>query len=108
MLLFYPSKIEGLMLSSSLIGSDIFALLKKSLRIRVLLQSQNKYLHWSMIGKELLHILGRIQAKRDIDSQVWFVPYYKLLVGVSAGSAATKKILQLMPSFMFGNSISKY
>ena len=38
----------------SLIGSDIFVLVKESLGIRAL--SQKKYLHWLMIGKILLHI----------------------------------------------------
>ena len=48
------------------------------------------------------YILGRIQAKRGVGEQVWFVP--NILLG-SRTSRNSRKILQFLPLFKLENNI---
>ena len=49
--------------------------------------------------------LGRNRAKQGVGKQVWFVPS---IVRESEGSHNPRKILQFLPSFKLGNSISSF
>lgn len=78
--------------------SGIYALLKKSLKIRVLFKKLKKYQHWSMIEKILLHI-GKNTSEARYELTGVACSIHLILAGSERGSQRRpKNILKLIPS----------